>query len=90
MSSLAYPFHVSQEAIEQSFERNKFDGFLSTFNVPMIAFPALVVIAQDAFTVHDEASLYLKGCVLPGTGVGRPQNDLEKGRVINHRPPTIL
>jgi hypothetical protein len=84
---LAYPFHVSLEGIEQSFERNKFDGFLSTFNVPMIAFPALVIIAQDAFTVHDEGQPVLEGVRASRNRGGQvSQHDLEKGRVINHRP----
>lgn len=78
MLSLAYPFHVRQEAIEQSFKRRKFDGFLSTFNVPMIAFPVLVIIAQDAFTVHDESQSVLEGMRASRNRVGRCHKTISK------------
>jgi hypothetical protein len=87
MSSLAYPFHVSQEAIEQRFKRRKFDGFLPVLNVPMLAFPALVVLAQDAFTIHDEGQPVLEAVYASWNRGGQvPQNNLEKARVVEHRP----
>ena len=55
-------------------------------NVPVIAFPPLVVVAQDTFTVHHEGQSVFEGVLTAGNGCRQvPQHDLEKGVFIYYR-----
>ncbi len=46
--------------------------------VPVIALPPLVVVAQDTFTVHHEGQSVFEGVLTLGTGVGRCHGTISK------------
>jgi hypothetical protein len=42
------------EGIVECLKGRKIDGFFAIVKVPVIAFSALIVVAQNALTVHNE------------------------------------